>query len=129
MAMLPQSMSVFLGAGSGALFRYWISTAATSLWGRHFPYGTLLVNVSGSFLMGLLFAILLKLGEGPASSLRALLLVGLLGGYTTFSAFALETLQLFQRGAWVAGLSNMLASVLLCLFAAFVGVLLARYLA
>lgn len=72
-------------AGFGGVLRYGVSTGIYNLFNKNFPYGTLVVNVSGSFLMGFLFVLLLERFQSIAPQLRALLLIGFLGGYTTFS--------------------------------------------
>jgi CrcB protein len=79
---------IFLGCGLGGISRYWISNGIHLLFGQRFPYGTLIVNVTGSFLMGLLFILILDRFYTLAPQLRAFFLVGLLGGYTTFSSFS-----------------------------------------
>lgn len=119
---------IFIGAGSGGVLRYWVSNISYWLLGRQFPYGTLIVNISGCFLMGLLFTLLLERSGGVGSQLRSLLLVGVLGGYTTFSSFSIETLNLFENGAPLAGLLNILLSVILCLAATWLGVIGGRQL-
>ena len=89
--------------------------------------GTLLVNVIGSFLIGFLFVLLQQRFSGQIPELlRGLLLVGLLGGFTTFSAFSLETLQLMQIGLWSKAMLNIILSVAACLFAVFAGAGLGR---
>ena len=119
---------IFFGAGLGGVFRYWVSNGVYWLLGREFPYGTLVVNASGSFLMGLLFVVLLERFNGIAPQLRSLLLIGLLGGYTTFSSFSIETLSLFESGAWVGATVNILLSVILCIALTWLGVLGGRQL-
>ena len=119
---------IFFGAGLGGVFRYWVSNGVYWLLGREFPYGTLVVNASGSFLMGLLFVVLLERFNGIAPQLRSLLLIGLLGGYTTFSSFSIETLSLFESGAWVGATVNILLSVILCIVLTWLGVLGGRQL-
>lgn len=114
---------IFLGSGVGGVFRYGVSTGVYSFLGRQFPYGTLVVNASGSLLMGLLFALLLERVDGIAPQLRSLLLIGFLGGYTTFSSFSVETLNLFESGAWVSAILNIFVSVTLCLAMTWVGIL------
>jgi len=89
---------IFLGSGLGAISRYGLSNLVHSLVGRAFPYGTLVVNASGSFIMGLLFIIILERFGALAPQLRAFLLIGFLGGYTTFSSFSIETLTLLEQG-------------------------------
>jgi fluoride exporter len=114
---------IFLGSGLGAISRYGVSNFIHSLLGREFPYGTLIVNASGSFVMGLLFILILERFVGLAPQLRAFLLIGFLGGYTTFSSFSIETLNLFENGAWVAASLNILLNVVLCISLAWLGVL------
>lgn len=119
---------IFIGAGIGGVLRFWISTFAYSLFGRQFPYGTLVVNVTGCFLMGLLFVMLLERVDGTGPSLRSLLLIGLLGGYTTFSSFSIETLNLFENGAVLSAALNILLSVTLCIAATWLGIMGGRQL-
>lgn len=118
-----ETLLIFVGAGLGGVCRYWVSTFFYGILGRQFPYGTLIVNVTGCFLMGFLFVFLLERFNGLGSQLRALLLIGLLGGYTTFSSFSIETLNLFENGAMVSGIVNILSNIILCLLAVWLGVL------
>lgn len=122
------ALLIFLGAGFGGVFRYWISNAIYTLLGRQFPYGTFVVNVSGCFLMGFLFILLLDRFEQIGPQLRSLLLIGLLGGYTTFSSFSIETLNLFENGAWLSATLNILLSLVIGLGATWLGVMGARQL-
>lgn len=117
---------IFLGSGLGAISRYGISNLIHSLVGRAFPYGTLVVNASGSFIMGLLFMIILERFGALAPQLRAFLLIGFLGGYTTFSSFSIETLTLLEQGAWVSAGLNILLNIIVCISLAWLGVLGAR---
>ena len=110
------------------MFRYWISNSLYWLVGRQFPYGTLVVNVSGCFLMGLLFVLILERFDGIGPQLRSLLVIGFLGGYTTFSSFSIETLNLFENGAWLSAALNICLSVILCIVAAWIGVIGGRQL-
>ena len=124
---MTRILAIATGGAVGALVRYWTSTAVHSRLGMAFPYGTLVVNVIGSLLMGFLYVWLLeRVAEGPA--LRAFLLVGLLGAFTTFSTFSLETLNLVESGQTAKALANILISVTLCISAAGLGVLAARQL-
>ena len=90
--------------------------------GPAFPCGTLVVNVTGSFLVGLLAGLAIPEGRLLASpSWRAFLMIGVCGGYTTFSSFSLQTLNLMQEGAWLRAGGNALASVVFCLLAVWLG--------
>jgi len=120
------ALLIFIGAGIGGVTRYWISNLTYHFLNRGFPYGTLFVNVTGCFLMGLLYPILLERVSGFDVQLRAFLLIGLLGGYTTFSSFSIETLNLFENGNWSEVISNILLSVMLCLGATWLGLILGR---
>lgn len=117
---------IFIGAGLGGVLRYGISTGIYNLFNKNFPYGTLVVNVSGSFLMGFLFVLILERFQSIAPQLRALLLIGFLGGYTTFSSFSIETINLMENANWFSAIVNILLSTTLCLAAAWIGVILGR---
>ena len=116
-------LAIALGGSLGAVCRYWVSTSTYQWLGTDFPFGTLMVNVSGSFVMGLLtvlFTEKLTLGE----EVRLALVVGFLGSYTTFSAFALDTLNWVNNGALIKAGAYILFSVagsLLGVWAGFVG--------
>ena len=122
------TLLIFVGAGFGGVFRFWISNISYWFLGRQFPYGTLIVNVSGCFLMGFLFILLLERFDGIGTQLRSLLLIGFLGGYTTFSSFSIETLNLFENGASVSAALNIILSIILCLAATWLGVIGGRQL-
>lgn len=115
-------IAVALGGALGATLRFGAVGFAARLTGPAFPYGTMAVNVVGSFLIGLL-AIFLA-GRDPALKLFAI--TGILGGFTTFSAFSLETVALLEEGRFGAALVYALGSVMLCVLAAFAGILTAR---
>ena len=118
--------AIALGGAAGALGRWLMSTGVYRLLGREFPWGTLAVNVAGSFVMGLLAALMVeRLALGPAW--RAGLLVGFLGAFTTFSTFALETVELMEEGMGVRAMGNVVASVALCVLAVIAGLQLARH--
>jgi len=117
---------IFLGSGLGATCRYGVSNALHGLLGRDFPYGTLAVNTTGSFFMGLFFILILDRFAGIAPQLRSFLLIGFLGGYTTFSSFSIETLNLLESGAWISASLNILLNIILCISLAWLGVLGAR---
>lgn len=120
-----QSIAIAAGGALGALLRYWVSNGVYQLLGRDFPYGTLAVNVLGSLAMGLLYVLLLE-RSAAAPEWRALLLVGVLGAFTTFSTFSLETLNLLQDGALLRASLNITLSVVVCLAAAWLGVAVGR---
>lgn len=122
------TLLIFLGAGFGGVSRYWLSNITHGFLGRQFPYGTLIVNVSGCFLMGLLFVLILERFNGIGPQLRSLLLIGFLGGYTTFSSFSIETLNLFENGAYLSASLNILLSITLCIAATWLGVMGGRQL-
>ena len=117
---------IFLGCGLGGMARHFVSDRAFIWWGPSFPYGTILANVTGSFLMGLIAIILINKFQQLEPQLRALLLVGFLGGYTTFSSFSIATLNLFESGDILKAIANIVLSVLLCILAAWVGVVLGK---
>jgi CrcB protein len=114
---------VATGSALGGMARYWCSIAAAERYGEAFPWGTLGINILGSFVIGLFGALTAAGGPLPAGpDARLFVMVGLCGGYTTFSAFSLQTLTLMQAGDWLrAGLYVML-SVALCLIAVWLGV-------
>lgn len=117
-----------LGGAVGSICRYLLSNFVYQFLNRGFPYGTLIVNVLGCFVMGILFTVLIDIISKNSDALRALLLIGLLGGFTTFSSFSIETLNLIQNGEAIKALGNIFASVLLCLLATWLGVFLGRQL-
>jgi CrcB protein len=124
---MMQWLAIAAGGGLGALLRYWVSSGTHALLGRGFPYGTLTVNVLGSLMMGFLYVWLLdRIVTGPV--LRAFLLIGLLGGFTTFSTFSIESLNLIEAGQILKAFTNVLLSVTVCITAAGLGVLIARQL-
>lgn len=120
-----QILAIAGGGAAGAVARFLFSTGIYRLFGRDFPWGTLSVNVLGSFAMGLLFVLLLERSL-MAGELRAAILVGFLGAFTTFSTFSLETLALVEQGEALRALLNIAASVLLCLLACWAGLIAAR---
>lgn len=113
---------VALGGALGSVARYAVSGIAVRWLGAAFPYGTLFVNVMGSFAIGLLAALVAADGRPSlGADARAFLLVGVLGGFTTFSSFSLETLNLARSGALAPALLNVAGSVVLCLAAVSLG--------
>ena len=120
-----QVIAIAGGGALGALLRFWLSSGVYQWLGRGFPWGTLAVNVIGSFLMGLLFVLLLERSL-LAAEWRAAVLVGLLGAFTTFSTFSIETLALIEQADYLKAMANMLLSVALCVLACWVGLVLGR---
>ena len=118
------------GGAIGSLARWLVAEwVATLAWAACFPFGTLLVNILGSFGIGILSELLFEGGLwNPGSGFRALIFVGILGGFTTFSSFSLQTLALMRSGQVLLAGVNILASVALCLAAVWVGALAAHWL-
>jgi len=118
------SLYLWIGAGSalGGMGRFWISGWAAERIGSVFPWGTLIVNVVGSFVIGLLAA-----WAGPDSRflinprVSQFFMLGVCGGFTTFSSFSLQTLNLVREGQWTGAGLNIMGSVILCLFAVWLG--------
>lgn len=120
---------VFLGAGIGGALRHGVNIGATRVLGTGFPWGTLTVNVVGGFAMGVLAGWLaLKAGEGWTQSVRLFLATGILGGFTTFSAFSLDAVVLWQRGEAGAATAYVLASVVLSIVGLLAGLFVVRVL-
>lgn len=122
-----QLLAIALGGAAGAVLRFGVSTGVAAVAGRAFPYGTLAANVVGSLAMGVLYVLFLeRMAVSP--ELRAALLVGLLGAFTTFSTFSIETLMLVESGENLRALLNVVLSVVLCLAATWVGMVAGRQL-
>lgn len=120
---------VFLGGGLGAMLRHGVNQAAALTLGTRFPFGTLFINISGSFVMGLVVAWFAFRSGGISQDWRLFLTTGILGGYTTFSAFSLEVALLYERGALLLAAIYILASVALAIAGLFAGLMLVRSLA
>ncbi len=118
---------VFLGAGLGGACRHGVNQFAARLLGVGFPYGTLAVNVLGSLIMGLLISYFALRGE-VSQHLKLFLTTGILGGFTTFSAFSLDVAVLYERGETAAAATYAVASVGLSILAVFAGMWLLRQL-
>ena len=125
--MLKQLVMIDAGGAVGSLMRFVLSTGVHRVVGRDFPYGTLSVNVFGSLLMGILYIVLIERASVGAEW-RALLLVGFLGAFTTFSTFSIETLNLIENGELIKAGTNVFLSVFLCVLAAWLGVIMGRHL-
>ena len=118
-------LGIAAGGALGSILRYLVQLQCSYWFGSKFPYGTMIVNTIGSLLVGFLFIILLERYTVP-SDIRLALMAGLLGGFTTFSAFSLETFGLIQQGNTFGAVSNIILSVILSVSACFLGVILAR---
>lgn len=113
---------VALGGAIGSVFRFGLSGVFGRIAGEAMPWGTLFVNVAGSFIIGMFAATTVAEGRFPASpDFRTFFMVGICGGFTTFSSFSLQTLGLIDEGAWIRAGVNVLLSVALCLVAVWLG--------
>ncbi|PKO08171.1 MAG: fluoride efflux transporter CrcB [Chloroflexi bacterium HGW-Chloroflexi-2] len=118
---------ISIGAVLGANLRYWVGDWAAQRFGSSFPYGTLLINLSGSFLLGLIVSMSME-NFIIDPRLRLLLTIGFLGSYTTFSTYAYESVALISQGQWGLGLFNLLGSSLLGVLFAVLGIWLGKIL-
>jgi CrcB protein len=117
---------VMVGSALGGLLRYALTRIPIMMAGG-FPFGTLLVNVLGSFVIGYFGTLTLQTGRFPVSdNLRLFVMVGICGGFTTFSSFSLQTFDLMRSGAWGRALANVVLSVVLCIAAVSAGHMLAH---
>lgn len=118
-------LAIALGGALGSVLRFALNEAISNRFGRAFPWGTLSINVVGSFLIGVLVVLLLERWE-VSPAVRLGLMVGVLGGFTTFSSFSLEVVNLMQNGAFLRAMTYVAASVTSCILAAAAGIYLAR---
>ena len=118
-------IAVGVGGGLGALLRYFLASALQPAWWPGFPFGIFIVNVSGGFAMGVIVALGAVKFQMP-QELRAFLTVGILGGYTTFSTFSLDSALLIERGAWAQAAAYVVGSALLSILALFAGMWIVR---
>lgn len=118
-------VEIFIGGGIGSVMRGLITSYAADKFAKNFPYGVLLVNVVGAFFIGIVSAIVIKYLRGTVDQhILAFIVVGMLGGFTTFSSFSLDTFNLMSNGhLWLAG-TNIIANVMLCLLATTIGFLI-----
>ena len=123
---MNQLIAIALGGGCGAVVRFLISSGLYQWLGRGLPYGTLVVNVIGSFLIGLLTEALILQRLSFSLEYRAAILVGFIGAFTTFSTFSLETIYLIEEGSFAKAALNIVVSVFGCLFAVWIGLLFGR---
>jgi len=112
---------IALGGAIGACLRYFCTTTIDSLFGKNMPFGTLTVNIVGSFALACLYG-LIERHDISDSPYRALLGVGLLGAFTTFSTFSIETLTLLENGLWHKAIANVFLNVGACLLAAWLAI-------
>jgi len=124
---MTRLLLIAAGGASGALLRFWLSNATHLVLGREFPYGTLVVNVFGSLAMGILYVFLFERMD-VSPEVRAALLIGLLGAFTTFSTFSIETLNLIETGEPIKAGINILLSVSLSVLACWLGLVAGRQL-
>jgi|TARA_Y100001938_G_C8018788_1_gene394058 CrcB protein len=126
---VPQGLALYCfiaaGGATGACLRYFVTTSVDSLFGKHMPFGTLTVNVVGSFALALLYGFIERhdLSDSPY---RALIGVGLLGAFTTFSTFSVETLTLLENGLWFKAAANVFLNVGACLIAGWLAIQLMK---
>ncbi|HQV40601.1 MAG: fluoride efflux transporter CrcB [Moraxellaceae bacterium] len=125
MNALHPLLLVAIGGALGSMARYSTAAAVNRMMQSAFPWGTLVVNVAGSLLIGMLMVLLFKAGEWRENG-RFLLVTGMMGGFTTFSSFSWETLKLLEDGRLIMAITNIFASIAICLLATLVGALLAR---
>ena len=126
---MPQGLALYCfiaaGGATGACLRYFVTTSVDSLFGKHMPFGTLTVNVVGSFALALLYGFIERhdLSDSPY---RVLIGVGLLGAFTTFSTFSVETLTLLENGLWLKAAANVFLNVGACLIAGWLAIQLMK---
>ena len=122
---MSEIIAIAVGGALGALSRFWATNLANSLFGTDFPYGILIVNIAGSFAIGVVFILLVERSLLP-TFWGAGLMVGFLGAFTTFSTFSLQALGLLEASRFVAAVIYIAASVIICILAAALGMLVAR---
>jgi len=124
---VQQLLAIAGGGAIGAVLRFTLSANIDRWFDRGYPLGTLLVNIIGSLMVGLLFSLIIERGILPVEW-RAALMIGFLGAFTTFSTFSMETMILLEGGELLKGMLNVVLSVVLCLGATWFGLLIGRQL-
>ena len=125
-ALMMSYLWIAIGSALGGMARYWCAGIAARMFGETFPWGTLIVNIVGSFIIGFFAALTGPDGRLYAGTVvRQFVMIGLCGGYTTFSAFSLQTLNLMNDGEWLRAGGNIVLSVLCCMLAVWAGQVLA----
>jgi CrcB protein len=118
-------LAVAIGGALGSVARYALSSWIFDITSHKFPYATLIVNVAGSFVMGILFVVIVERAALPAE-MRSLLMIGFIGAFTTFSAFSLDALGLWQNGDVLMSVIYMITTIILCLVAISTAIWLTR---
>ena len=120
--MLSTYLWIAVGGALGSMTRFWLAALVAEILGPQFPWGTILINIVGSFVIGFFATFTGPAGRIPASfNMRAFVMVGICGGFTTFSAFSLQTLDLARQDHWAQAGGNVLISVVICLLAVWAG--------
>jgi CrcB protein len=115
-------LAVALGGALGTMGRYFVSGVVANAFGETFPWGTLIINITGSFIIGFFATLTAPDGRLMVSgTTRQFVMIGICGGYTTFSSFSLQTLNLMRGGEWGPAAGNMLGSVVLCMIGVWLG--------
>jgi len=122
-----QLLFIAVGGAIGAVMRFLVSNGVYSIFGKDFPWGTLAVNILGSLMMGFLYIVFIE-RMFVSTDTRSLVLVGLLGAFTTFSTFSIETLNLIESGEITRAGFNVILSIFCCIFACWLGLKLGRQL-
>ena len=118
---------IFIGGGIGACLRYILSTLTNRLMGSHYPYGTFFVNIIGCLFIGFIVALAINKSHIIGPNLKIFLTIGIAGGFTTFSTFGYESLDLIKQGHAFASIVYPVSSVVLGILAVYLGMYLARY--
>ena len=126
MSAIYPFLLVGLGGAMGAMARYAAALGMAKLWSQPFPLATMLINIAGSVLMGMVMGALARLTPAWGETARLFVAVGILGGFTTFSSFSLETIVLIERGELLLAGAYVLLSVVICLIGLYLGLLVTR---